>query len=695
MKRSVFLVSVVILIGMGISAQKRSVNLPDASNHDQFTSFNENVNASSLKRPVLLSRVRAAKQEVAARQQLDSTVLVAADGIPLSKNVYTYDEWGNLSVTEGFSWVVETATWRPTSKKVDLVNKDGNLFLSEVYSLLNQSSELTCTSRMYSVWSEDSEGNRTENSTNYVYNYNTNQLEYSYKHEIVYMGHTTTYKELVYSRWLADVQQWKVLQRYYYSTSEPGYDDVVTDFTWNDETGSFVVTKTAYNYDSQGRLTEKTEFHDYDESTQQWKRAMAETVSVCSESYTTELEFKNNAWVPVFKYEKDGEYLITYTYMNGAFVPSTLKLEELDNFGNQIRYFLYNWNADKSTWIRKVTTNREFDTENNLLYEQIYNYSDSGKEVKFHQMYRESFTEPWIKNYTWQRFTFYDSNDRVDYYYTTTYLVNSNEFVNSNKRNYVYNDAGNIKQYLSSSWNGSDWTLSGTTTYYYSTLSDLVAREVKPIGADGTGVLLLQFNIATNLPFGNAAFAVLLPQGITLLPGSTVLSNELAGSHQLTITYAEDGTPQFTINAKENPVAEPAKPYQHIMLVSYKASPGVAIGRYNATIHNSYFNMINHTPVSNPSLQFTINVTETISGTATNVIPLFSIAPNPADELVLVIGAANKFLQVINLEGRKVLEKMVDSDEEKISLQGFARGMYMINIVEQGRVVGTEKLIIQ
>ena len=131
------------------------------------------------------------------------------------------------------------------------------------------------------------------------------------------------------------------------------------------------------------------------------------------------------------------------------------------------------------------------------------------------------------------------------------------------------------------------------------------------------------------------------------------------------------------------------------MLDSYKASPGVAIGKYNAIIHNSYFGMINHTPVAHPSLQFTINVTETISGTASAPTPSFTIAPNPADELVLVKGAGNKLLQVIDLEGRKVLEKLVDTDEEKIPVQGFAPGVYMLNLVDQGRVVGTEKLIIQ
>lgn len=693
MKRLVFFVSVVVLIGLGTSAQKRFVTLIDVSQHDQYPGFCENGYAPGKKHPVMSSRARAAQQTATARQQLDSTVNVAADGTPVNKYIYTYDEWGNQYVSDGYSWVPETRSWRHSSKKVEMYNADGNKVLTENYGFPNQSSVPVCTSREFSVWSEDNEGNWTENSTNYLYNSNTNQLEYNYKHEIVYVGHTTTYKDLIYSRWLTDIQQWKVLQHYSYSTAEPGYAEVITDIVWNNDTGTYDASKTGYNYDAQGHLTEKTVFRDYEESTQQWKKATVATFAVCSESYTTELEFKNNTWVPVYKSENDGDYKITYAYVNGSFIRVARKLEEFDQFGNLTNYVQYDWNVAENRWIIRSEKYYEYDAANNVLYEQTRDYSDTGKEVKFHQMYRETVSSPWVGVYTWQRFTFYDSNDRTDYYYTTTYA--NNAFVNNIKMKFAYDDAGYTSQSIRSTWNGSDWAPTNTTTYYYSALSALVAQEVKPIGADGTGVMLLKFNVATNLPFANAAFAVSLPQGIALQPQATVLSKELAGSHQLTIAYAEDGTPQFTIMSKENPVADPAKPYQHIMLVSYKASPGVAIGKYNAIIHNSYFGMINHTPVAHPSLQFTINVTETISGTASAPTPSFTIAPNPADELVLVKGAGNKLLQVIDLEGRKVLEKLVDTDEEKIPVQGFAPGVYMLNLVEQGRVVGTEKLIIQ
>jgi len=66
--------------------------------------------------------------------------------------------------------------------------------------------------------------------------------------------------------------------------------------------------------------------------------------------------------------------------------------------------------------------------------------------------------------------------------------------------------------------------------------------------------------------------------------------------------------------------------------------------------------------------------------------------PNPVDEYLVIENGANAIVEIFNNTGSKVLEAELQSDRETISMQGLAKGIYIIRVLNDGNTK-TQKLI--
>jgi chromosome segregation ATPase len=94
-------------------------------------------------------------------------------------------------------------------------------------------------------------------------------------------------------------------------------------------------------------------------------------------------------------------------------------------------------------------------------------------------------------------------------------------------------------------------------------------------------------------------------------------------------------------------------------------------------------------------LQAKLSDCEGSNGTSMRAVEasLPDIYPNPAKEVVTVNNASGKAVSIFNNSGIKVFEKEVQSDEEQISVASWQKGIYFVRISDNGKVVGTVKLI--
>jgi hypothetical protein len=67
--------------------------------------------------------------------------------------------------------------------------------------------------------------------------------------------------------------------------------------------------------------------------------------------------------------------------------------------------------------------------------------------------------------------------------------------------------------------------------------------------------------------------------------------------------------------------------------------------------------------------------------------------PNPATDVVTILGAGDQLVSFINLAGQTVLTARCTSDDERISVQSLPVGQYTVYWVKQNRVVSQKLLI--
>ena len=73
-----------------------------------------------------------------------------------------------------------------------------------------------------------------------------------------------------------------------------------------------------------------------------------------------------------------------------------------------------------------------------------------------------------------------------------------------------------------------------------------------------------------------------------------------------------------------------------------------------------------------------------------------SIYPNPSKGQVTVLSnlEGDSIVKVISLTGQLILEKTFDTSEMNIDLNGYEKGIYILQITSQGNVI-TKKVVLE
>lgn len=71
----------------------------------------------------------------------------------------------------------------------------------------------------------------------------------------------------------------------------------------------------------------------------------------------------------------------------------------------------------------------------------------------------------------------------------------------------------------------------------------------------------------------------------------------------------------------------------------------------------------------------------------------FKAYPNPANDVLTIEADAMQEIEIFDNVGRKILSKITDSQQEKIDLSGFPKGIYVIKVVTKSGV-GEKKVVL-
>jgi len=159
------------------------------------------------------------------------------------------------------------------------------------------------------------------------------------------------------------------------------------------------------------------------------------------------------------------------------------------------------------------------------------------------------------------------------------------------------------------------WTiLEDGRNFRFSTFSFSVAasdavnvEEETPVGADGTGKILLNLTVPADVLF-TGLFQLLLPNGMKLDTTLTRLASHLSSQLKLTITENTDGSWLFTITSQTVSRSSSEMTYSEIVEIVYTVDETVQTGKYEAVISNLSFQFNDGTTIVEDELPVTITV---------------------------------------------------------------------------------------
>ncbi|HHT22772.1 MAG TPA: T9SS type A sorting domain-containing protein [Bacteroidales bacterium] len=634
-------------------------------------------------------------------QQLDSTVKTDATG-KLFKTAYQYNDNGKTTLEKNFFWDKTTNSWIPTAKTVSNYNSDGNLTLLERMSFDKTANVWNSNSKYERIWGEDKDGNWIFTAISYSMDYESNQLVYSTKEETVLRGKTMFIKRSTIYEWDESTSDWVPSSRSEQERDDGEFEYSFADFKYNKEKNTWDGKKTGMGYDNIYKIYRIiAEFSDWNESTKTWG---VKTIygDFCPEITNSETKYinVNGEWQPISKIAKEGEYTVYYALQNGELVKSHKELQKMDEGGNEIEYYRDNYIIENSSSVSSLWRTQKWvwNMGNYELLQKRERASGHGGELYYIQLYKENAQSPWNSSYSYKQESFYDEKNQLK-----TFLLYSfnGEFVLKSKREIFRDESNYILYDVNYTWTNNTWVETSRTTYYYTAHQTVLVEEPPVVNADGTGTVGVKFNIPTNLNIQEGTFTVSLPDGVSIDEAKTALSAALSTTHTLSIVNNNNGTWTFTIKANSggaDPISRRmmSAKYQDIAKIAYIVPQGTSIGEYNAHITDVNIILSDNSTIVQQDIPFVIKVAEVVSSTIKLLHQKIQIYPNPAKEFITIEGAKGNTLLIYDIDGKKIMDRIIKNDTEKIFLMKFStNNVLLIRILEDNKEIGTMKLVVK
>ena len=316
--------------GERVNAQNNLVSTPMLYDlFDNPEKFDLNFKNYALYVNVFKAKKLKSEQENAKKECLDS-VYYFYGGAKESKDVFTYDANGNLTMQVSYSWDSGYGQWINSSKDEYTYDTNGNETLEVSYNWDSGSSQ----------WVE---------YIKYEYGYDNNG-------NLILM---------VIYYWDSGGGQWVNSNKYEYSFDVNGNLILQMNYIWDSGTGQWInSTKNEYTYDANGNLTLQVSSR-WDSGSGQWNNYFKlENTYDANGNVTLELRYSwdsgSGQWVEYMKVE--------YTY---------------DANGNQTLMVYSRWDSGSAQWIYSFKNDYTYDENGNRTIEVSYNWiSGSGQWIE-------------------------------------------------------------------------------------------------------------------------------------------------------------------------------------------------------------------------------------------------------------------------------------------------------------------------
>lgn len=426
--------------------------------------------------------------------------------------------------------------------------------------------------------------------------------------------------------------------------------------------------KETYTYNAQGLLTEEI---DYNKEMDSWVPNYKETLSYNENSKPIEyIEYswdtETSQWQPSYKY--------TIQYHANGYVSQRAE---------------YNWDSEFEVW---VASNRTTAT-----------YNSNSKPITEIEEYWTG--ENWV--YSEKTEFTYNANGyksiETEYYWNE----GTSAWINEDKSNYTYNESNNLTQRISYYWETGNWTENGKITLAYDTNGKLVENAHYYMSeGNWTGEYkgAYSYNASGNI-IGYSDYSWDNADWMEDYRG-TISYDSNSNLVEMFSTKWNSETSTWENSSRKEYVRDNSYTYNQILFpfgaFDYMWDINDNDDEFDLVDDSFYFStMLNASNEykwdsslsdwllrSNESFVYS-DFTPTAVSIVSNQIGLY---PNPATNYVIV-EAENGFVELFDLQGRKVLSHSLNSGN-RVSTQQLTSGIYIYSVNANG-IISRGKLIVK
>ncbi len=437
---------------------------------------------------------------------------------------------------------------------------------------------------------------------------------------------------------------------------------------WNED------NKTEYSYDANGYLSDQREF-DWDYDLNKWigwnriaytSDASGKTTCLIRYDWNYIANDWEIDWKQETNYNQQGNIISEIYYkwdrINELWENSS-KIETIDDTSNSQTINVYNWDNNSSQWNHVRKTENTYDAGENLIRSIVsYNNLETGTWNAYEKQeyaYNTDGLQTLYAEYSW---------DPV-----------ASQWKGESKHEASYDSKGHIMGYTWYEWNiqKGDWMPSNKITYGYS--------------QETMTSLAFYYWVATANQWINSTKVELWVDA-----SGNYGSMEFSSWNLIALAWEYSFKVEFTYNNAygKSDLVFPEFIYS---IEEITEIPGLDLHLANHMLIEAKF-----LAFENDAWEFTENAKYyyseiEISGLEANKAGMLAVYPNPADEILHIrwSGSLKEInVKLFNHQGTLVVDKTF-TDHTNIPVSGFAPGIYLYKVTQEGQPEKTGKIILQ
>ncbi len=588
------------------------------------------------------------------------------DSIPYSRVIYKYDKNNNVILYLFDKWSKVSASFYHVRKNEYAFDENRNRTLSSNY-IWNESKNNWEGENIKYESSYNLNGNKSLEVT-YYWNIAKNDWEGEIKSEYSYNenGKTTL---IIANYWNTNINNWSLMFKKEYTYDINGNQTSLSAFNWNSESSKLILSsksETQYIYDVKKNIISKT-VYNLDIQTNKWNGISK-----------NDFEFDTNNKVVL---------LTSYYWIQNSWQFASKSETTYNANGNPTLVLLSNWDLTNKVWYKSYKDETIYDSSGNKILSIAYRWDDNQKKwITASRKYEYAYNSNnkvtlYAYSYLQSGSNIWKEKERLEYQYNIngnqvlrSYYFWTDDLIGSPKEVEEYDDKGNIISRYGFIWNTllNDWEPQTKYINKHDADKNLVLSTYYDydLGIKNWQVSFKSFYYNSKILSKNAYLSSLkLSEGTLDIPfDSTKFVYNVKNLPKIPEIFftSSDKNAKVSIENATNILSE--KESDRTATIKVVAEDGITTQIYKLI----FVQLILSTEPSDITLQ---------------------IYPNPStDKVIIKTNLMPPYdLRLNNISGQEIIKVLaIQTKEYELSLQGFAKGVYILEFSNGTKVFRTK-----